>query len=205
MFCISVHALLRRLLDPTVSPEERRALVLACVMQSCAWVEGFANDVCEQSGGNTHLNPAWLPAASDRARVAQLRTDWESRVKARSNARGGVGRWRDELKTLGLVLAETPAVDDMQALVDLRNHFAHAEPMIYPTPTKVGDPAVRHELLIERLQGRFDFDHNPGTSPLPHQVLSVACGVWACSAARAFCLQICKTLGEPDRFAAFAL
>lgn len=203
MFCIALQALLKRLKALEAMPaqeasQERRALVLSCIMQSCAWVEGFANDVCEQSGGNRHKTADWLPNVKNRDLVFFAHRAWDLNLNPRGQ--NGVERWASLLTQFDLELDRKGDVSkDMALLVRLRNQFIHAEPMMYPAI----EPA--HIALEKDLTGRFAIDDAPHVGFFPHKVLSTGCATWAFGTARAFCSHVSGLLGMPDPHTPFIL
>lgn len=197
LLCLTTHSLLvraRSLSNDLAqgSVLERRSLVLACVMQSCAWIEGFANDVyegCVQGADD----PTWLPSVRDRELVRQVGLAWRA-GKAPRGISGSL-KWEKLLKRLGLKLAgpnACPQVEAMIALVALRNAFVHAEPMLHPTANEA------HLKLESMLQGRFALD--AGNGFLWPTVLSIGCAEWALATARTFGLHVAGMLGMPDPF-----
>ncbi|HEX2870013.1 MAG TPA: hypothetical protein VHP33_02130 [Polyangiaceae bacterium] len=169
---------------------ERRALALACVVQSCAWVEGFANDVYESCSAHVD-DPSWLTMVTKRDLVRRTALLWEEKLSPRGMS--AVEKWSRLLKHLGLKLATSPEREAMVLLVELRNAFVHAEPMVHPTENEA------HRELEAKLGGRFGLDSGNGF--LWPRVLSVGCAEWAFGTAREFGLHVAATLGMPDPFA----
>lgn len=198
-FCRASVALLRRLRslepDSDTARAEREALVLALVMQCCAWLEGYANDVCERSGDDDARNSTkWIPKVKDRQLVTFVHRTWSLDLNPRGQ--NAVDRWEGLFEQLGLKLKVSDGAD-VRLLVKLRNAFIHASPGRASLQADGWVAEGEWSKLQPKLEERF---HVAPNMLFPRAILNLECAEWAFETAYAFAKHLLAELGMPDPF-----
>lgn len=198
-FCraaVALLKLLRSMTDDSPATEaERHALVLACVMHCCAWLEGYANDVCERSGDEDgRHNSNWLPTVKNRELVTFTHRAWDLGLNPRGQ--NAVERWCALFEQLGLQL-DVPQGADVRLLVKLRNALIHAAPGRASYDGQVWVTEGEWSKLEPKLAQRFPISN----TLFPRALLTLGCAEWAFKTAHSFANQVNAGLGMPDPFA----
>jgi hypothetical protein len=182
--------------DTATTQAEREALVLALVMQCCAWLEGYANDVCEQSGDDDgRHNSHWLPKVKDRELITFTYRAWHLGLNPRGQ--NVVDRWRGLFKQLDLKLS-VPDGADIRLLVKLRNALIHASPGRASYDGKAWVTEGEWSELQPKFATRF---HIAPNMLFPRAILNRECAEWAFKTAYEFAKRVSSELGVPDPFA----